>query len=292
MTNAQGQLIVDYDYDAAGRLQRKTLGNGVFTTYGYNSAGQVLDLFNHKPDGSLLSRYEYDYDASGRRTAMRVARGYTLANGPPATEAQIYGYDAFGQLTRVEYGDGRVVEYVYDAAGNRTEVKDNGASTIYTPNALNQYTTVGDEVLLYDADGNLTNRHSTLNLQLSTSYIYDIENRLIGVTTPTNSWSYSYDAFGNRIATMHNGVDTRFVIDPSGARDVVSEYDGSGNVVAKYEHGLGLLSRAEPSGAVAQYTFAAVGSTSELTDGTGEVVNSYAYDAFGLPLGRSELLPI
>src|SRR4030095_2690574 len=155
MTNGLGHLIVDYNYDAAGRLQRKTLGNGVFTTYGYNSAGQVLSLTNSRPNGSLLSSYNYDYDASGRRTAMRVARGYSLTHGPPAAEAQIYGYDALGQLTRVEYADGRVVEYTYDAAGNRTDVKNNGASTIYMPNALNQYTTVGSATYLYDADGNL-----------------------------------------------------------------------------------------------------------------------------------------
>src|SRR5262249_27040554 len=64
MTNGSGGPIVHYEYDPASRLSRKTLGNGVFTSYEYNSAGQVLHLINHKPDGSVLSHFEYAYDGS------------------------------------------------------------------------------------------------------------------------------------------------------------------------------------------------------------------------------------
>jgi hypothetical protein len=46
----------------------------------------------------------------------------------------------------------------------------------YTTNALNQYTQVGVEVLLYDDRGNLTSKG------LSASYGYDSKNRLLSAT--------------------------------------------------------------------------------------------------------------
>jgi YD repeat-containing protein len=109
MTNELGTLIVDYDYDLAGRLERKALGNGVFTTYAYNAAGQVVSLVNRKADNSVLSSFVYTYDASGRRDSMTTLAG-----------TETYGYDPLGQLTSVTYPTGRVVNYAYDAAGNRT----------------------------------------------------------------------------------------------------------------------------------------------------------------------------
>jgi len=45
---------VDYDYDAAGRLVRKTLGNGVYTTCEYDAAGQLTTLVNRNPEDAVL----------------------------------------------------------------------------------------------------------------------------------------------------------------------------------------------------------------------------------------------
>ena len=82
----------------------------------------MTHLINFKPDGSILSRYDYTYDASGRRTSMTTLDG-----------TQTYGYDALGQLTSVTYPDGHVVQYVYDAAGNRVKVIDNGVGPTTRP---------------------------------------------------------------------------------------------------------------------------------------------------------------
>ena len=214
MTDENGALIVHYEYDAAGRLSKKTLGNGVYTLYVYDAAGNVTRLLNLRADGSVLSRFDYTYDASGLQTSMTTLDGtYT------------YGYDPLGQLTSVTYPDGHIVSYDYDAAGNRIQVDDNGVVTSYTTNNLNQYTTVGDTTYTYDADGNMTSKTEG---GVTTHYTYDVENRLIGVTTPTDTWTYRYDAFGNRIASTHNGVTTNYVIDPTGLGNVAAEYDGSG----------------------------------------------------------------
>ncbi|MCW5553063.1 MAG: hypothetical protein KIS67_13000 [Verrucomicrobiae bacterium] len=194
-------------------------------------------------------------------------------------------------MTRVTYPDSRVVTYAYDAAGNRTQVTDNGVPAAYAANPLNQYTSVGGTNYQFDADGNLTNHFPTLNPALSTRFTYDSENRLIAVATPGDTWTYTYDAFGNRVAAAHNGQTTRYVIDPTGLGNVAAEYDGGGSLIARYEHGFGLLARSDAAGDPAFYTFSAIGHTSELTDPAGAVANAYAYDPFGLSLAKTETIP-
>jgi YD repeat-containing protein len=266
-------MIVDYNYDLAGRLSKKTLGNGVYTTYVYDNAGNLKNLVNFKPDNTVLSRYDYEYDLSGRRTSMTTLAGRFD-----------YGYDALGQLVNVRCPDGHAVAYDYDEAGNRRQVIDDGTATEYTTNNLNQYTEVGGVTYAFDADGNLIRQAEN---GVTTIYAYDTENRLTGVTTPTDSWAYSYDALGNRVAATHNGQATRYVIDPTGLGNVAAEYNDFGNLIARYDHGYGLLSRTDTAG-VAYYTFQAIGHTSELTGTGGTVLNSYQYDPFGVSIGKTE----
>ena len=109
------------------------------------------------------------------------------------------------------------------------------------------------------------------------------------VATPTDAWEYRYGALGERVATAHNGVETEYVIDPIGYGDLAGAYDGSGSMIASYQHGYGLLAvtRAARSGF---YTFDVLGNTAELTDATGDLLNEYSYDSFGDVIGKAELL--
>ena len=43
-----------------------------------------------------------------------------------------YTYDSLNRLTEAEYEDGRVIQYGYDGAGNRTVLYDSAASPITT----------------------------------------------------------------------------------------------------------------------------------------------------------------
>ena len=270
---------VDYDYDAAGRLALKTLGNGVYTTYEYDDAGQLLHLVNYQPDGSVLSRFDYTYDSRGRRTQMATSYG-----------AWTYEYDDIGQLTHAVLAStdpdipDQDLTYVYDAVGNRIRTIINGVTTEYTTNNMNQYVTVGGVTYAYDRDGNLTQ-------QGDTTYTYNDENRLIGVNDGTDLWQYTYDALGNRVAATENGTTTRYVIDPIGLGNVVGEYDASGGLIAHYDHGFGLISRTDGLANAAYYTFDAIGNTSEMSATAGAVTNRYAYDPFGVSLRVSETVP-
>ena len=158
-------------------------------------------------------------------------------------------------------------------------MREDGLTETYHANELNQYTDARGATLTYDEDGNLTSRTNTSG---TTNYEYDPENRLVRVRTPGDgTLDYLYDALSNRVAVNHDGRVTRYRHDPIGLVDVMAEYDGSGNLVGRYVHGLGLVARIGASGASTYYGFDALGSTGQITDGSGAVVTKYEYDAWG-----------
>jgi RHS repeat-associated protein len=284
LTDGAGAMIVAYTYDATGRLEHKGLGSGGYTTYHYDPDGQILDLINYAPDDSQLSRFQYGYDPLGQRTSMTTLDGQWT-----------YEYDYLGQLIHAAFVSSNPeipdqdFSFVYDALGNRIRTTAGGEVVGYTTNNMNQYTVVGDTTYEYDPDGNLVQEVST---QGTMTYTYDIENRLVGVATDTDTWQYIYNPFGHRVAEIHNGVRTNYLLDPTGFGNVVAEYDASAALSSGYVHGgSGLLVQRDASGSTHYYTFDALGNTSELTDASGTPLNRYAFDPFGQTLLASETVP-
>jgi RHS repeat-associated protein len=271
LTDDAGARIVHYVYDAAGRLSEEDKGNGTFTTYKYNAAGELLHLVNHAPNGSVNSQFDYTYDALGRRTTMTTLDG-----------TWTYEYDAVGQLTHAVFAStnpavaNQDLRYEYDAVGNRTHTVINGTATDYASNNLNQYMQVGGATDGYDLDGNLT---SVTDTSGTTTYTYNALDQLTGVTSAAGTWAYQYDALGNRVASTVNGQRTEYLIDPTGLRNVVGEFAG-GAAVAHYTFGLGLTSRVD-SGGAAYYDFDAIGSTAGLSNAAGGYADHYSYLPFG-----------
>jgi uncharacterized protein RhaS with RHS repeats len=131
-------------------------------------------LINYATDGSVNSRFDYTYDALGRRTSMNTLDGEWT-----------YEYDAIGQLIHAVFNSANPaipnqdLTYEYDPAGNRISTIENGVTTLYTTNNLNQYTIVGNTSYTYDGDGNLT---SQTGPQSTTLYAYSDENKMVSVT--------------------------------------------------------------------------------------------------------------
>jgi len=266
LTDISGTTIISYTYDAAGQLVEELKGNGAQTTYAYDTAGRMTRIEHRSPQDVLQAFFEYAYDAMGQPISLETMEGRTdLA------------YDLAGQLTRATFPDGRTVQYAYDAAGNRTSVDDDGAVTSYTTNALNQYTAVGAATYTYDLDGNL----ATKTQGGVTTYTFDPENRLVGVSGPGITQTYEYDAFGKLMAADQGVTRIEYLLDPSGLGNLVGEYDDLGNPLARYVHGAGLASRVDDSGLAAYYGYDLTGNAALLTDHGGAAVNTYAYLPFG-----------
>jgi RHS repeat-associated protein len=276
LRDGQDNLIVHYDYYDNGLLHFKRMGNGTFTEYQYDPAGQLLHLINSAPGGAVNSRFDYSYDDNGRRTSMTTLDDHWD-----------YGYDAIGQLTSVRSQSGRTIEYHYDAAGNRTFVIDNGVRTDYVTNNLDQYTSIGMVGYVYDPDGNLIVKRD--GSQVST-YTYNDDNQLLEAVTQDGTSTYEYDPFGKRSAATRNGQHTAYLLDPAGLGNVVGEYTGTGSLIAHYTYGFGLTSRIDASNGAAYYDFDAVGSTVGLTGPAGSYLNRYSYLPFGEELSRTEAI--
>ena len=165
---------------------------------------------------------------------------------------------------------------MFDDVGNRP-ASHQGSS--YTYQAFNRLVTANSDTYAYDANGNLTSKTDASG---TWTYSWDYENRLKqasksgGVTV-----SYAYDALGGRVQrTTSAGVTTKFIYD---GVDAVRDLDGNGNTVADYLNGPGIDNKLrETSGSSASYFLTDhLGATRALTDASGNIISSLAYDSFG-----------
>ena len=281
LTDGAGNLIVAYTYNVLGELTAENDGDGTYSTYTYDADGNLVDLTNYAADGSVDSSFEYAYDALGQVSTESTSDG-----------SWSYTYDVLGELTGAVFTStnpsipSQNLSYAYNAAGDRTQTIINGATSTYTSNGLNEYTAItssnGTTTYTYNANGDLVSETDPTG---TTTYSYDSLNQLVGVTTPTDTWTYQYDALGNVIATTYDGQTTENLVDPTGSGDVVAQLDSSGNLVAGYTYGLGLVSQTTPS-ATNYYEFDGLASTAGLTTagsspGTSSLIASYSYLPFG-----------
>jgi RHS repeat-associated protein len=268
LTDGAGNPIAGYAFDADGRLSEKTNGNGTYTTYAYDANGNVLNVINYAPDGSVNSRFDYTYNALGLETNEVTPDG-----------AWTYDYDADGRLTHAVFAStnpevpDQDLAYNYDAMGNRTSTVINGVTTLYATNNLNEYTNVGGQAFTYDADGNLTSDGTN-------TYFYNSLDQLVGVTGSDGTATYTYDVLGKRVASTTNGTTTNFLNDPVGIGNVVGEFTGDGASIANFVFGFGLTSQVTAGGSY-YYDFDGIGSTVGVSGAAGRYVNTYSYLPFG-----------
>ena len=227
-----------YEYDAGGRLAKRTTPNGIVSTWAYDAAGQPIGL------STLSGRLTFEYDAAGRRTALNLGnavsvtqafdaasrmtaqsirrkdapgmtalreRGYTYrqdgvltAIREDAAGTRTYGVDTPGRVTAVQ-ASGWSERYAYDGLGNITEAATSGADDTegvrqYAGTLVRRAGRTGYE---YDQQGRLTRTiRKTLSGQTREwHYTWDANDRLTHVRIPGGAlWHYRYDPLGRRIA--------------------------------------------------------------------------------------------
>lgn len=125
------------------------------------------------------------------------------------------------------------------------------------------------------------------------SYVWDFENRLTSATVNGVTTTFKYDPFGRRIEKVSPSATTIYAYDGD---NVIEELNGAGNATARYVQGLGIdepLARVKLPQPAATYFYQAdgLGSITSLSDSTGALANTYAYDSFGNLTSSKTLSP-
>ena len=279
-------LEVRYGYDALNRIRHIRYGNGVETAYTYDGDGNIRTLETRAGENVLLS-FAYRYDGNGNRTAKTGTQaalgGITAGNN--ALDLS-YNYDVRGQLLE-ERRNGASVCYAYDKAGNRIRKTDAQGETRYLYNEKNQLTAeespVDRKQFSYDRQGGIIEEKNAAGIR---RFSYNSRRQQTRVETETgNVQENRYDAEGLRFELLENGRRTSFVyhdgelLQEEGREEQGTSYHlGAGMEAFRRGQELSYYHRDEQL------------STVFVTDGQGEIRNSYQYDAFGIPLETTEQL--
>jgi RHS repeat-associated protein len=286
LVKLNGQLQADYDYDSLSRLTRTTFGNGTQESRSYDSLSHLKELSTKRlSDNIQLSKYVYSLDNVGNRKTVTET-----VNGQMRSIA--YNYDDLYRLTSEVIADtingNRTSAYAYDKVGNRQTKTINGITTTYTYDANDRllHETVNSLVTAsYGYDNNGSTLSKTEN-GVTTSYVWNDEKRLVRATVGMSQVEYVYNDQGIRVSSKENGVETRYLLDEGITANVWEEYASTGTVQGTYVYGNDLIAQIQV-GQMSYYLVDGLGSTRLLTDGLGQVLNSYGYEAFGETISQS-----
>ncbi|MEV7504783.1 DUF6531 domain-containing protein [Streptomyces sp. NPDC093018] len=200
-------------YDAEGRVTRWTDRNGTWFSYIYDEHGRVART--EGIDGILSGTLTYD--ATNRTTTYTDSQGHVSVHRYNAEGLVVEETDPLGHVTRTEwdeYGDkplkvtgplGHTTQYVYDHAGNPTELTlPDGSVAQAVYNALGVPTEVvepGGAVWrhTYDERGNLLTTVDPLGAE--TRYAYDTGGRPTSITNALgHTREIAYDGAGLPVA--------------------------------------------------------------------------------------------
>jgi RHS repeat-associated protein len=292
MVNRRGNAIA-FTYNSAGQLTSEAFPDGTSYVYAYDPRGRLMTATD--PRGTTTFTYDtadrltridypqsrslaYQYDAAGRRTRMTDDGGFVTR----------YVYDAVGRPSELrDAADALIVRYTYDSAGRLSrEEKGNGTFTVTSYDANSRVTSIfnfapggsANSKFLYTYD--LLNRRTAMTTIDGTwTYTYDLTGQLTrAVFASTNlaisnqDLNYVYDALGNRIRTILNGVSSDYT------RNNLNQYTAAGATTYQYDRDGNLTSETGPTGTT-NYTYDAQSRLVRVVTPT--TTTQYEYNALG-----------
>jgi len=195
-----------------------------------------------------------------------------------------YGYNSLNQLTSATTSTRAQTSWSYDGAGNITGMQDIGSGNTTTfgydsgDNQLTSMQVTGSnplsETYRYNANGDRTGMSGTQ----SATYGYNQADELTSFTQGSTSASYAYNGGGLRTSKTVNGTAENYVWDEAEGMPLIIQDEST-----KYITGPGGLpvEQVDGSGAVSYYLQDQLGSTRGLIDGSGNVVGTYEFGAYG-----------
>lgn len=240
-----------YDFNARGQAGNVWYGNNVVhTQYTYDIATtRLTDIVTEGNGGLRLQDLHYDYDDVGNIL--------TITGTETPTNTQAFQYD---ELNRLRYADSPAygsIEYRYDTIGNMTFNSRVGDYT-YNPSHPHAVYAAGTNTYSYDFNGNMTGGEAR-------TFAWDYDNR----PTSINGVAMVYDYQGQRtkkgstkyIGKLYECTGSTCTLHIMAGRNRIAKKTGTTVNFYRPDH---------------------LGSSSIVTDGTGnkvEEVNYYPYGA-------------
>ncbi|HEX5928969.1 MAG TPA: DUF6531 domain-containing protein [Solirubrobacterales bacterium] len=290
LTRTTAAGTIDFDYDAANRLEGVRDGESVLRAFAYDPVGRLIGANDAQAD-----EIEVGYDDDGRVVSIVDGRGQTVSrkydtrgnlveqvDGRGTLE---YEFDKLSRMIALTDPQGKALDFDYDPEGNLIEVKlpngivtsnefDDAGRLAETTSAKGEATL---EALEYEYDPNGNRLSQVDRLAQETSYEYDALNRLIGFDPPgEGSTGYAYDPAGNRTeagATTYSFNELNQLIGASGG--TTYDYDEAGRLTE--------VSQGETA---TTYGWNVLDELIGVDNGVQEI--DYAYDALGRQVLRDD----
>lgn len=300
-------LTTSYQYDGAGLIEQITYPSGRVVVYGRNAAGEVSSVstiqggtttslatqIERAPFGPVTAMLHGNgltetrsLDLNYRTTAINVPGVHSLSYSytPDSNISDIsdlltpslsqsLSYDAVDRLIGADglYG---LLDYTYDASGNRTSLTADNTTQSYSIRFNNNWLLKAGAVTnTYDDNGNMVDRGGDV-------FTYDSFNRLVGASVGSNTALYTYNHLDQRVTKTLNGHTRLLVYDPSG--NLIAEMDAAtGDVLAEYIWLDGTPLAFVQSGQTYHVHVDHLGTPKALTDSSGQVVWKADYNPFG-----------
>ncbi|MFE0754621.1 RHS repeat-associated core domain-containing protein [Inquilinus sp. NPDC058860] len=289
-------LTSSWTYTAQGDRATETNPRGLATTYAYNAARLLRE---ERPPAPFTNSNvtQYDYDADGRRTAVRR---YVPASGsvPAAWRTTTTAYNAAGKVSSVTNPDGTVTTTDYNLLGRPSTVTSSSGRRVLTSyDAASRPVKVVD-LVFGTLDPSITNNLGAVTRETRTYYAgglpatvadgngnaltfnYDGFKRQSQITYPGGAYElHAFDANGNEtIRQTRSGAQITYAYD---ALNRVTSKAPAGQVTITYGYDLtGLLLKASATSGAYAYGYDTAGRrVSETAAGLGTV--SWTLDANG-----------
>ena len=288
--------VAGYTYDTVGNLDTVAYPNGVQHSYSYDTMNRLTHLAVASV-GLTLAQFDYRLDATGHRTNLVES-----LNSQPATQLYSWRYDSLHRLTNETIAlDSQPptlnqFSYTYDIVGNRlTRGSDHGA---LNPQSFSYGSNDWLNTDTYDANGNTQTGQASSTVPLVC--LYDWANRLTNAVIGSKTIALTYNASGHRVRKVvteaGQTTTTRYLVDDhnlTGYAQVLEEHISLNSQPStfnrQYIYGLDLILQSTPGPQPSTLFFGydGHGSTRLLTDGSGAVTATFAYDAFGTLMAQT-----
>jgi RHS repeat-associated protein len=269
LQDSSAMTMSAYTYDTLDRVTGVVLANSTSIAYS-NDLLNRLNYVNNSLNGTTRN-YSYVYDDCSRVTSITEPRGLVAINA----------YSDRNEVKGITEPSGSPFadqSFAYDAGFNRSTWTLGSITTSYSVNNLNQYSTVsGLTAPVWNTDGGL-------QTFAGNTYVYDALQRLTEVDSSNGKTVFSYDPLGRRVKKVDENTSGvvistfQYHYDES---EVAVEYQPA--TTWTYYLGLGLDQVVlRDSGSAKQWYYRdGHGSTSALTDNSGNVLEQYEYNAQG-----------